>query len=123
MNLMKDSKKEEEIEESWNKKRVGIALIILLTIIGGLVYLLNNNFPFNNKSGQNTKVLSAKDVKLEDMVQNQVANLKKEASNINVEEIASSSPQIRKLIDDLKALSDLPKNQVKEACLNICKGL
>ncbi len=119
---MKDRKKDEEIEESWNKKRVGVALIILLAIIGGLVYLLNNKFSFN-KSGQNTKVLSSKDVKLEDMVQNQIINLKKEASNINVEEIASSSPQIRKLIDDLKALGDLPKNQVKEACLNICKGL
>ena len=117
---MKEGKKDEEIEESWNKKRVGIALIILLVIIGGLLYLLNNKF---FKSGQNTKVLSAKDVKLEDMVQDQIINLKKEASNINVEEIASSSPQIRKLIDDLKALGDLPKNQVKEACLNICKGL
>ena len=117
---MKEGKKDEEIEESWNKKRVGIALIILLVIIGGLLYLLNNKF---FKSVQNTKVLSAKDVKLEDMVQDQIINLKKEASNINVEEIASSSPQIRKLIDDLKALGDLPKNQVKEACLNICKGL
>lgn len=120
---MKDGRKEEEIEESWNKKRVGIALIILLIFIAGLVYLLNNNFTFGNKSGQNTKVLSAKDVKLEDMVQNQIINLKKEASSINVEEIASSSPQIRKLIDDLKALSDLPRNQAKEACLNICKRL
>lgn len=120
---MKVERKDEEIEESWNKKRVGIALVVLSTFIVGLFYLLNNNLLLNNKSGQNTKVLSAKDVKLEDMVQNQITNLKKEASGINVEEIASSSPQIRKLVDDLKALSDLPKNQVKEACLNICKGL
>lgn len=112
--------KEAEFKESWNKKRVGIALIILLASITGLLYTLNSKF---FKPGQNTKVLSARDVRLEDMVQNQIFNLKKEASNIDVEEIASSSPQIRNLIDDLKALGDLPKNQVKEACLNICKGL
>ena len=78
---MKDGKKEEEIEESWNKKRVGIAVIILLVFIGGLLYLLNSKF---FKPGQNAKVLSAKDVKLEDMVHNQIVNLKKEASQLEL---------------------------------------
>ena len=97
---MKDGKKEEKVEESWDKKRVGIALTVLLIVISGLLYLLNNKFLSNN-AGQSTKVLSAKDVKLEDVVAGQIMSLKKQASNINVEEIASSSPQMKKLVEDL----------------------
>ncbi|MEK7558679.1 MAG: hypothetical protein AAB521_00060 [Patescibacteria group bacterium] len=118
---MKAERKDEDIEESWNKKRVGVAVVILMGIIASLFYLLNNNFHFYKP--QDAKVLSAKDVKLEDVVQNQIMNLKKEALSLNVEEIASSSPQVRKLVDDLKALGDLPKNQVKGACFKICDGL
>lgn len=114
-------KKDEEIEESWNRKRVVGAIIILAVIIGGLFYMLNNNFHFYKP--QATKVLSAKDVKLEDVVQNQITALKKQAASIDVDKIASSSPEVRKLIDDLKALGNLPKNQAKEACFRICDGL
>lgn len=116
---------EVKFEESWNKKRVGIAFIVLLLLAGGAVYLLRNSLFINAKSGraQNQKVLSASDYNLEDVVQRQVQAIKQQAININVEEIASSSPQIQNLINDLKALQNLPKDKVREACYNICKGL
>lgn len=116
---------EVKLEESWNKKRVGIAFIVLLFLAGGAIYLLRNSLFFNTKPqvAQNQKVLSVSDYNLEDVVQKQMQMIKQQAANINVEEIASSSPQIQNLINDLKALQNLPKDKVKEACYNICKGL
>ena len=117
--------KEVKFEESWNKKRVSIAFIVLLLLAGGAIYLLRNNLFFNTKPqrAQNQKVLSASDQNLEDIIQRQVQAIKQQAANINVEEIASSSPQIQNLINDLKALQNLPKDKAREACYNICKGL
>lgn len=116
--------KEVKFEESWNKKRIGIALIVLLLLAGSAVYLLRNSLFFNTKpqAAQNQMVL-ASDQNLEDIVQRQVQAIKQQAANINVEEIASSSPQIQNLINDLKALQNLPSSQVKEACFKICNGL
>ncbi|OGH37537.1 MAG: hypothetical protein A3B44_03005 [Candidatus Levybacteria bacterium RIFCSPLOWO2_01_FULL_38_21] len=117
--------KEVKFEESWNKKKVGITLIILLLLVGSAVYLLRNSLFFDTKSerAQNQKVLSASDQSLEDIIQRQVQAIKQQAANINVEEIASSSPQIQNLINDLKALQNLPSSKVKEACFKICSGL
>jgi len=116
---------EVKFEESWNNKRVSIAFIVLLLLVGGAVYLFRNRLSFDAKSqrAQNQKVLSVSDYNLEDVVQKQMQTIKKQAENINVEEIASSSPQIQNLINDLKTLQNLPKDKVKEACYNICKGL
>ena len=116
---------EVKFEESWNKKRVSIAFIVLLLLAGGAIYLFRNRLPFDAKSqrAQNQKVLSASDQNLEDIVQRQVQAIKHQAENINVEEIASSSPQIQSLINDLKDLQNLPKDKAKEACYNICSGL
>ena len=116
---------EVKFEESWNKKRVSIALVVFLLLTGSAVYLLRNNLFFNTKPqrAQDQKVLSASDYNLEDIVQKQIQGIKQQAENINVEEIASSSPQIQNLINDLKALQNLPKDKAKEACYNICKGL
>lgn len=116
---------EVKFKESWNKKRVGAAFIVLLLLAGGAVYLFRNRLPFDAKPqhAQDRKVLSASDYNLEDIVQKQMQMIKQQAENINIEEIASSSPQIQNLINDLKALQNLPKDKVKEACYNICKGL
>jgi hypothetical protein len=56
-------------------------------------------------------------------IQNQIDSLKSEAQNINVVDIATSSPQVQKVINDLKAIQDYPKNQLKTTCEKICSGL
>jgi hypothetical protein len=50
-------------------------------------------------------------------------DIREEAENIDVAEVASSSPQVQKVISDLKNLQNYPRNQAKEACFNICEGL
>lgn len=118
---MKKVEKEEEIEDSWNIKRIGMAFLVGFIIISALVYLTLNNFSFQ-KSDQKSHVLSAQDEKLEDIFENQIMDIKKQVANLDVEEIASSSPEIRNLIEDLKALGNLPRNEAKEACHKICSN-
>jgi len=59
---------------------------------------------------------------IKNSVQNQLDNLKAEAQNVDLTEIASSSPQMQKVVNDLKALQDYPKNQVKATCEQICNS-
>lgn len=119
MNLMKN---EEKFDESWDKKKIGIAVLLLILLVGGLAFLLfKPNFEKNVK--QDGKVLSAKDENLEEVVENQIEAIKTQAQSLDIEEIASSSPQIQILINDLKALSGLPKNQARETCIKICQSL
>ncbi|OGH21636.1 MAG: hypothetical protein A2629_01890 [Candidatus Levybacteria bacterium RIFCSPHIGHO2_01_FULL_41_15] len=120
--------KEEFFEESWNKKRVFLALLSVLTIGAGFFYAFNSDILKDKKSqnlatktqSEHSKVLSAQD--FEEDVRKQVDAIKEQAANINLEEIASSSPQIQNLVNDIKALQDLPRNQAREACMNICKS-
>ena len=121
---------EVKFEESWNKKRILIATLAVLAI-GATVYVFRGSifpqsFLQNKKTGNPSKesVLPAKsEPNIQEILGKQIESIKKEAGNINIEEIASSSPQIQNLINDLKALQNLPNNKVKEACYNICKGL
>jgi len=116
-------KNEVEFKESWNKKRIITALIILALLVAGAIFLTKSDFTPNNPNQKEVStVLSASNENLEDAIQKQLESLKEQAANIDVEEIASSSPQIQNLVNDLKALQDLPRNQAREACMNICKS-
>lgn len=116
-------KNEVEFKESWNKKRIITALIILALLVAGAIFLTKSDFTPNNPNQKEVStVLSASNENLEDAIQKQIESLKEQAANIDVEEIASSSPQIQNLVNDLKALQDLPRNQAREACMNICKS-
>ncbi len=122
--------KEVKFEESWNKKRILIATLAVFTI-GGAVYtfrgsIFPNFFSSNNKQEMPSKesVLSTKsEPSVQEALGKQIESIKKEINTINIDEIASSSPQIQKIINDVKSLEKLPQSQLKNACLNICGGL
>ena len=130
---MKEQRQKEEVE--WDKKKIFLFLIaaIILVIVGFQVKTLTlgenaskpQDLASSNKSdvkGKSTKVQSpAEDIKKN--IQNEINSLKNEASNINLIEIASSSAQVQKVINDLKALQDYPSNQIKEVCEKVCSGL
>lgn len=128
--------------ETWNKKRVIIGVLAIVSLIGGALFL--KNFIFKDKditailpfskfletkvAGVSTK----KDInssnsqsigKLKTGLQGKLDSIKKDVGGLTVSDIASSSPQLKKVIDDLQNLQKLPRNQAKEACYNICKGL
>ena len=125
-------------EESWNKKRIFIALfLVTLLVVGG--YFFKNHFLGENlsvktegsvkgtnlkenNSDNNSDDNAGQDFKMniEEAVKEKIDNLKQEVSGLNIMEIASSSPQIQKIINDIKALERYPTNQAKEICKKIC---
>jgi conjugal transfer/entry exclusion protein len=126
---MKDSKR--EVVE-WDKKKI-ILFIAGVILLLAIIYVARNmmfagtqsanpsliNTGVKGESIQSTQPLP--DIKKS--VQQQIDTLKNEAQNINVVDIATSSPQVQKVINDLKAIQDYPKSQLKATCEQICNGL
>lgn len=128
------------IEEPWNKKRIIIGLFFLFTVVAGLtafkVLVLdkNQNSPqslvnktitavegasTNANTSSNDNTISG----LKTNIQDQLNTIKQEAANINLTDIATSSPQVQKVIDDIKSIQNLPRSQAKSFCEQVCSGL
>lgn len=139
------------IQESWNIKRIIIAIILLIILAGILLgakqYILDKN-RFSQQPTSNTlsgsvkgtsvkrqeditkdlqeelkKIFSSPSDNLKTSVREKMESITKQVSNLKAEEIASSSPQVQKIINDLKSLEDYPKNQAKENCQRICDSI
>lgn len=144
-------KEEQFTEQVWDKKKIIIFFIVILTLVGFLIFFKNKvlssnlKIPFlgldkNSKSVEGTSttndqnqsiadsldndsslpITSAK--KLQTEVYERVENIKKEISSLSFTEVASSSPQVQKILKDIQNLENLPKNQAKEACQKICSS-
>jgi len=115
-------------EESWNKKRIFIAIFLLaLLILGGYFFktrVLGENLFQQLKlvKGESTQEQVAEPIKLniQEAVKEKIDSLKQEVSNLDIVEIASSSPQMQKILNDIKSLEQYPTNQLKEICKKIC---
>ncbi|MDP3988357.1 MAG: hypothetical protein Q8P80_04410 [Candidatus Levybacteria bacterium] len=132
--------------ESWSKKKL-IILVLAILILAGILFKLkiltiDSLLKKGNEASKNIEQVKGESIKNEDGSQNSDSNVslssslkikedlqgkldsfKQQVSNLSVSDIASSSPQVQKIMEDLKNLQGLPKNQAKEACYNICKGL
>lgn len=128
--LCYNSLMEEAIKtETWNKKRIIISLIVLLLLIAAGIFLRTRVLG-ENLSGTGASVKGAsieeKDsgvspkIDIQETIKEKINSLKQEASNLDLSEIASSSPQVQKIINDIKALEEYPTNQLKELCRKIC---
>lgn len=121
-------KKEEVI---WDKKKIIIfiisaALLLLLVLEIKTLILGKSQSIIPARHENSKKVEGASNENLPDLGQNlrnQLNSIKTEAQNINVVDIATSSPQVQKVINDLKSLENLPQSQIKQACEKICNGL
>lgn len=122
-------------EEVWNKKRIFIAIFLIIAlIIGG--YLIKTKVfgsrslsPFdilksvkgisNTKKDDKTQKESF-DANVKKALQDKINSLKQEVSGLNILEVASSSPQVQKILRDIKSLEQYPETQAKEICKQIC---
>lgn len=132
--------------ESWSKKKIIAGIIIILLLIGTGYYikdfLLKNNtigtiiknaFVTTNVAGVSTKKESPKEKsnsntslpgnKIKEEMQKKLDSIKDDVNNLSIADLASSSPQFKKVIQDIQNLQNLPRNQAKDACYNICRGL
>jgi len=109
-----------------NKRKI---ILILLTIFIIAVFILIGSRKI--ASNQNSSLVSPKQVKgisvqadeIKNAVQDKINALQEEASNINVAEVASSSPQVQKVINDIKSVENYPSDQAKSFCEQVCSGL
>lgn len=137
-------------QESWSIKKIILAIVvmILLVVVGYFsvtkIFTLDiNNFFQKPSTKQSLSVVQGASTKnRETAKQSQKENLflplvntlqtdasqklesiKEEANKLNLEEVASSSPQMQKVINDIKSLQNYPKDQAKEMCQKICDGI
>lgn len=137
----------EPIEQSWDKKKIIIGLVSLFMLIGAgyaakIIVLDKNTLRTFSVTRSPGLVAGARVEKKDDpenkekipsfsgfsaTIQTNAAQkldaIKEQVANLKVEEIASSSPQVQKLINDLKTLEQYPKSQAKQMCENVCKSL
>lgn len=123
--------KKETNDIIWDKKRIFVTAVIAILIIAiGLSFKSYLNAdqessktfrePKRDVKSINTSEISNN---IKEGVEDSFNNLKSQAESLDVAEIATSSPQVQKIINDLKTLQDLPKSQIKNTCEKICSGL
>jgi len=122
---------EEESVQTWNKKRIIIAVFLLtLLLIGGYFFKIRilgeaQLQPAKSVEGISTKDENAElpEINIQKAVKEKIDSLKQQVAGLNVSDIASSSPQVQKILNDIKSLQEYPENQMKEICNSICSRL
>jgi hypothetical protein len=123
--------KEPKIETSWDKKKIAVAIIILLGLIATAIYfsgaykiksanVKNSDFQIKKSVNGISESINVKGVK--GAVQQKIEEIKTEAGSIDIAEIASSSPQVQKILNDIKSLENYPGDQAKNMCEKICNS-
>lgn len=123
---------EVRMEESWNKKRIFAALFLIILLVVGIYFFKSRvlDTDLSPQDPKSVKGVSSKEksknkendvsVDIQKAVKEKINSLKQEVSSLNIIEVASSSPQIQKIINDIKSLEQYPTNQAKEICRQIC---
>lgn len=125
----------ELVQEVWSIKKIIIGVVSIATVVGG--GYAAKEFIFDKQKqpkpasvqesskgtveGAQTGQVEVEKVKK--TVQEKINDIKDQVINLNAQEVASSSPQIQKVIDDIKGLEKYPKDQAKNMCQQICNGL
>ena len=123
--------KKESDDIIWDKKKIFVTVVIAILIIAiGFQlksYLIagQNSSKVSEKLKKQVKSINTSDLSnnIREGIEENFNNLKNQAQSLDVAEIATSSPQVQKIINDLKTLQDLPKSQLKSTCERICSGL
>lgn len=119
----------EDFEEKWSLKRIIIGLSIIFVILAIASYFLYSklgskkgsvlgSYEISNSGGQIGKEASVSVSKKE--VTEVLDRVKGDVSNINPDNIASSSQQIQQAINDLKSIQE-KKDTIDAFCSIVCK--
>lgn len=130
-------------EEVWDFKKIIIGVVIVLLLIaGGLVakrlyfhesispssFVPKVSFPSVKGSAtgpSDTTQITHMKISLpsQQEVQSQIQNIQQQVTHLDLNEIASSTPQVKEI---LQQIQDLPKegtSQVQQACMRLCGNL
>lgn len=128
------AKKQEKEDDGlvWDKKRLVIALVLVAITLFASKQAKSMFFPNTNILGESTVKKASEiekpevegpDVGLESNVTSKFEDIKDSIVNLNPEEVASSSPQIQKVLNDIQGIKNLPADQARNTCLKICSGI
>lgn len=127
----KKTKKDEE-ELIWDKKRLLIGIGIILIVIIGTWEIKGRYYPDTNILGESTiknvSDLEKPDIQspgldLQSRVNSTINEVRGSVENLDPEEVASSSPQIQKVLRDIQGIKNLPTDKARDACYRICSGI
>lgn len=126
--ILKSRKREPEEEYEWDKRKIAVFLLIFSVVILAGLELKRVFFPNTNILGASVK-RSVEKPSIEpprlnlSQVSSAIEDVKKNVQSLDAAEIASSSPQIQKVLRDIQGIKDLPANQAREMCLKVCSGI
>ncbi len=121
-------RKNEEVEDiPWDKKKVVIGVLIVLVVIFALLYFKERFLPTKQTDVKGTmaenKISTQSLPDPAQKIHQNIDQIKQNVSTLNVVDVATSSPQVQKVLSDIKNLENYPKNQARQACEKICAGL
>lgn len=124
-------KKEESIE--WDKRKILITFCVAIVAVILAVELKSRFLPSSESVlGQSSEKKSTSvqkpdikppNINFQSGVGSKISEIKQNINGLDAQEVASSSPQIQKVLHDIQGIKDLPSNQAKEMCLKICSGI
>ncbi len=124
--------KNEEENFEWDRRRIIFGIFICIFVVAMFFEVKNRFFPNVSILGTSTVRKSTPVEKpsvkppnfnIASGVGSKISEIKQNISGLDAKEIASSSPQIQKVLHDIQGIRDLPANQAKEMCLKICSGI
>lgn len=133
--LIEDIQEEEEFE--WDKKKIlltlGVVLFLLVGGFGAKQLFLGTQTSLPNAIGAKQDVKGASTVNSDaattsqgislpssgDM-QQQLSNIEQQISHLSMKDIASSSPQVQQVIQQIQTIQNVPANEEKSMCQQVC---
>ncbi len=120
-------------KEPLDKRKIILGLISLLFLLGVLLYgtkaaFLGDTVKKEEVKGVNNSTGEAiqkhlPSFSLQSTAEEKINSIRERVSQLDVKEVASSSPQVQKVLNDIKELKNYPRNQAKEACRQVCDKL
>lgn len=132
---------EEQEEYVWDFRKIGIGIVVLLLLIfGGLVakrlimgqsvapesFIPHVSLPSVKGASTDpadTPATQTFSLPTQQDVQQQVQQIQQQITHLDVQEIASSSPQVQQVLQQIQNLPKQSSDQVKQACYRLCDGL
>ena len=127
--------KERDTErEPWDKKKIVLACLFLLGVALLFFTLKSVLLDDGGTTKKDTRGIKTEKLTTQDAfegvetpqfsidLEEKGGLIKEDLDSVDVEEIASSSPQIQKILNDIKTLKDLPSSTARQTCENLCKN-
>lgn len=119
-------------EETWDKKKIFVGLLLIIGL--GILVYQSQSFVLGKDEYKRVEGVSIqKEVSsesslpsasaLSQQVQEKILDIKGQISGLSVSDIASSSPQVQKILQDIQGLENYPGTRAKEVCESICSSI